>query len=178
MKSCKSVNYFHFLFTIQDIKTVQYLQMVSMKWDHSCDQRHVAGIPPDWQYGMNTACSWTSPACLGAYYASDSCMNCSGLLNNHSADNGMVAVQCAAWYVDVVNCGHQFGIHTGYSRKASHLYADEDASAAWPYVLMHAHTPVKQYKHWLNGVTHTDCSFLFKIRDLPQYFSTFRLHGR
>jgi hypothetical protein len=74
-------------------------------------------------------------------------MNCFGLLSNHSVDNGMVAVQCAAWYVDGVNCGHQFGIHKGYNNKASHPCADEDASAAWPYVLMHAHTPVKQHKH-------------------------------
>lgn len=69
-------------------------------------------------------------------------MNYSGLLSNHSVDNGMAAVQCASWYADAMNCGPQSGIHTGYSRKASHLYVDEDASAASPFELMHAHTPV------------------------------------
>lgn len=69
-------------------------------------------------------------------------MNYSGLQSNHSADNGMAAVQCASWYADAMSCGRQFGIHTDYSHKASHLYADEDASAAWPFELMHAHTPV------------------------------------
>jgi hypothetical protein len=54
----------------------------------------------------------------------------------------MAAAQCASWYAGAVNCGHQFGIHTGYSHKASHLYVDEDASAAWPFELMRAHTPV------------------------------------
>jgi hypothetical protein len=69
-------------------------------------------------------------------------MNYSGLKSNYSVHNGMAAVRCASWYAGAVNCGHQFGIHTDYSRKASPLYVDEGASVAWPFELKHAHTPV------------------------------------